>query len=103
MDFRHPFLFSMTGLLMCACSTMSSAPHVSRTSPKYFTGTRLNVAAISNDAYTLEKFERYGMKPAPYPIADLPLSAASDLVLLPYIVGCAIEPLGPTFGCYSGP
>ncbi|WP_169577466.1 YceK/YidQ family lipoprotein [Sinimarinibacterium sp. CAU 1509] len=99
----HLLPLGITSLLMCACSTMSSAPYMSQTSPKFFTGTRLNIAAIGEDYETLSHFGRYGMKPAKYPIVDLPLSGAFDIVLLPYIAGCAIEPFGQDFSCFAGP
>lgn len=91
------------GFSLCACSTMNSVTYVSRDTPKYFTGTRLNVAALRDDWVTLAEFERHGMKPAPYPLADLPFSVALDLFLTPYMLSCAIEVFGPDFStCYAG-
>lgn len=86
---------------LTACATVDSASRVSAHSPRYYTGTRLNVAALNEDFETLQRFETYGMQPALYPVADLPLSFAADTVLLPYLLLCQPLPyLGS--GCFAG-
>lgn len=93
----------LSAVLISACSTMNSVPHVSRSSPKYFTGTRLDIAAVMQDGDALAQFERYGMRPASIPVLDLPFSTALDVILFPYIVACDLQPFGPDFDCYPGP
>jgi len=70
---------------LSACSTLNSAGLVTRESPRAFTGTQLNIAAIGRNAHTLAEFERFGMRPAAFPVADLPFSFALDVVLLPFV------------------
>lgn len=86
---------------LSGCATVDSASRVTEYSPRYYTGTRLNVAAMNGDFETLQRFETYGMQPALYPVADLPLSFAADTVLLPYLLLCQPLPsLGS--GCFAG-
>lgn len=57
-------------------------------SPRYYTGTRLDVAALNSDVETLAYFADHGMRPAAYPIVDLPFSVIADTAALPYLLLC---------------
>ena len=73
-------VFIGLGLLGTGCSTLDATSHITPDSPYYFTGTRLNIAAIRQDQATLARFAEYSMMPAEYPILDLPFSLVMDSV-----------------------
>jgi uncharacterized protein YceK len=76
---------------LSACSTVNTLSHSEQGSPRVFSGTRLNIAAMSDDADSLANFAAYDMRPVEYPFFDLPFSLAADLVLLPVTVGVSVS------------
>lgn len=72
---------ALASLLLTGCATSSVIQNHERGAPVYFGGTRLNLAALTYDVDALDRFAAYGMQPPRYPLADLPLSLAADLVL----------------------
>ncbi len=73
--------------LMSACATVETLSTAERGSPRFFSGTRLDVATLSGDSNAMTRFDRYDMAASPYPALDLPLSFAADVVMLPAVVG----------------
>lgn len=91
------------GAVLCSCSTLNSAGNVSQDSPRYFTGTQLNIAAISQDHEKLAYFRQFSMTPAEMPAVDLPLSAALDTVLFPFVLTCSMtQYIFSDMNCLSG-
>ena len=85
---------SLVALLTSGCAAMSVSDNAHRGSPKFYGGTKLDVAALRNDEATLDEFGRYGIHPPANPALDLPLSFALDTVLLPFATWYAVtEPL----------
>jgi uncharacterized protein YceK len=84
----------LLALGLTGCATFEAADHVAQGSPRFFAGTRLDVAAARNDDVTLDHFRKYSMDPPAYPKADLLPSFAADVVLFPIALGYTItEPL----------
>ena len=84
----------LLALALSGCATFQAADNVAQGSPRFFAGTRLDVAAITNDAPALEHFQKYEMQPPAFPAADLVPSFAADVVLFPIALGYTItEPL----------
>ena len=72
-------------LLSSGCATIESAGNVRPHSPRFYAGTRLDMAAIDFDRDTLDHFSRYNMLPPAHPGIDLPLSLVADTALLPFV------------------
>lgn len=70
--------------MLTGCGTVRSSEQVQADSPKVFSGTRLDLAALSADHETLDEFARFGIEAPLYPGVDLPLSLIGDTLLLPY-------------------
>ncbi|GJL75866.1 YceK/YidQ family lipoprotein [Nitrosomonas sp.] len=86
--------FSTTVILSTGCATYKTISVVKYggTSPRIYSGTRLNIHAISGDHYALKKF---GVEPPKYPILDLPASFALDTIMLPMTASSVVtEKLG---------
>ena len=81
-------------LPVVGCATFEAADNVSQGSPRFFAGTRLDAAAISQDSKALEHFDSYGMQAPACPHVDMPLSFLADIVLFPIALGYSVtEPL----------
>lgn len=71
--------------------TISAAKYGS-SSPRIYSGTRLDIHAISDNRYELKKFS---VAPPKYPLLDLPASFALDTLMLPLTASSLIsEELG---------
>ncbi len=78
---KSPLLLSLLLIGSCAgCATFSTVEQIDRDSPRYFTGTRVNVAALLDDRETLDTFARHSMYPAEHPLLDLPFTLIMDSV-----------------------
>ena len=64
------------------CATLKTASHYQPGDPMYFSGTRMNLAALSESDDRLVFYERRDLSPPSHPWLDLPLSFAADCVLL---------------------
>lgn len=88
------FIISTTLLLFNGCATYKtiSAVKYGSSSPRIYSGTRLNIYAILDNRYELKKFD---VAPPEYPILDLPASFALDSLLLPMTASSiVIEEMG---------
>lgn len=78
-------------LLFCffssGCATYRTIESASPGSPKFFSGTRLDVNAIKNNKVAMKKFNA---KAPEYPLLDLPASILADLIISPLSFGVAI-------------
>lgn len=76
------FTMSTVVLLFTGCATYKtiSVTKYGSSSPRIYSGTRLNIHAILDNRYALKKFEA---APPEYPILDLPASFALDTLFLP--------------------
>ena len=87
-------IFSTAVLLSTGCATYKtiSVAKYGSSSPRVYSGTRLNFHAISDNRYALKKFD---VAPPEYPILDLPTSFALDTLLLPMTASSVVtEKLG---------
>ncbi len=74
-------------LITSGCATLTTASHFTRESPKFYSGTRLDVHASSNDESILSVYrDKYGVEPPDYPKIDLPFSFLFDTIILVPIV-----------------
>jgi uncharacterized protein YceK len=64
----------------CATYKTISVTKYGSSSPRIYSGTRLNIHAILDNRYALKKFDA---TPPEYPILDLPASFALDTLFLP--------------------
>ena len=97
---KHPkilalsFVFCTAVLLSSGCATYKTVSVVKygSSSPRVYSGTRLNIHTISDDRYALNKFK---VEPLKYPILDLPASFAFDTLILPMTASSVVtEKLG---------
>lgn len=79
-------LLGSTGILSSGCATYKTIEKAEYGSPKFFSGTRLNVHAINKNRIALKKFS---VTPPKYPLLDLPGSMVLDLVVSPLTGGMA--------------
>ena len=87
-------IFSTTVLLSTGCATYKtiSVAKYGSSSPRVYSGTRLNIHTITDNRYALKKFE---VAPLEYPVLDLPISFALDTLLLPMTASSVVtEKLG---------
>lgn len=73
---------SAVGLFGCATVRTAENAHVG--SPKIYGGTRLNIAAISDDDESLARFKRFDIQPPEHPAADVLPSFVGDTLMLPF-------------------
>ena len=81
-------------LLSTGCATYKTISVVKygNSSPRIYSGTRLNIHAISDNHYALKKFN---VEPPKYPMLDLPASFALDTLILPMTASSVVtEKLG---------
>lgn len=87
-------ILSTTVIFSSGCATyktVSTAKYGSSV-PKIYSGTHLNIYAISDNRYELK---RMGVEPPKYPVLDLPASLVLDTVMLPLSVTSVVsEKLG---------
>lgn len=74
----------LLGIGLSGCATVRTADNVHFGSPKVYGGTRVNVAAISDDETSLSRYRQYGIEAPAYPAVDLPLSFVGDTLFLPF-------------------
>jgi len=67
-------------LAATGCASFSTISEATPGSPKVYSGTRLDIHAISNDATGLRQFK---VAPPPHPEADLPFSFLLDTIMFP--------------------
>lgn len=82
-NFRNVFLswwLAFCLLLTAGCSTFETISHSKQGSPKFFSGTRLNLCALTGNQLAMRKFP---VDPPSYPLLDLPASFVLDLYLSP--------------------
>lgn len=92
--FKISIVLITTVFLSTGCATYKtiSAVKYGSSSPRIYSGTRLNIHAILDDHYALKKFD---VEPPKYPILDLPASFALDSLMLPMTASSiVIEELG---------
>jgi len=83
-----------TVLLLSGCATYKtiSVAKYGSSSPRIYSGTRLDIHAIADNHYELKRF---GVAPPQYPMLDLPVSFALDTLILPMTASSVIsEKLG---------
>ena len=75
-------------LYLTACSTLQTTNHYTRNSPKLYSGTRMNIDAITqNEDYLVKKYNIVGPE---NPKLDLPFSFLFDTVILPVVLPVAL-------------
>ncbi len=67
-------------LSLNGCATINSIDSANPGSPVFFSGTRLNAAALQDNKMTLNKFKT---EPPESPLLDLPFSFVADLFISP--------------------
>jgi uncharacterized protein YceK len=74
-------------LVMSGCGTLTTVSHFTEDSPKFYSGTRLDVLASKEDEDILLAYKnKYGVEPPAYPRIDLPFSVMLDTIILVPIV-----------------
>lgn len=73
--------------LLSGCATYRTISAVTQGSPRVYSGTRLNVNAISGYQVALRKFH---VEPPEHPVLDLPASFLLDTVIFPMTLGSAL-------------
>jgi uncharacterized protein YceK len=74
-------------LLSSGCATYRTISAVTQGSPRVYSGTRLDIDAISDSHVTLKKFD---VAPPKHPLLDLPASLALDTVIFPLTSASAL-------------
>jgi len=81
-------------LLLCfvtlhinGCATVDTISRATSGSPKFFSGTRLDVNALAGNKVAMKKFK---VQPPKYPLLDLPASFVLDLFIAPVTAGVAL-------------
>lgn len=86
-NFKLPLLLMML-LLSAVCATTSTLSQpVHERKPLVMSGTRLNLAALRNEAAVLDRF---GVSAPDYPLLDLPFSTFLDVVVIWYTLPVAL-------------
>ncbi|MDB5971613.1 MAG: hypothetical protein JWQ90_4063 [Hydrocarboniphaga sp.] len=100
---RTPFATVLMCLASTACATGQVVTHDRSKAPVAYAGTQLNLASLTGNEDSLDRYEYYGMKPPEHPVLDLPLSLAADTGLL--VLDTASVALSTIFGnavaCFS--
>lgn len=84
--------FMVLLLLTTGCATGRTVTRFSEGSPMLYSGTRLDIHAISADEPVLQMYkEKFGVEPPDHPKLDLPFSFLLDtLVLIPIVLPLAL-------------
>jgi uncharacterized protein YceK len=80
-------LLSMTS---AGCATYRTISEGKAGGPKVFSGTRLDIKAVTGDEIGLKKFKT---TPPSYPLADLPFSVVLDTIMIPLTFSAAASDL----------
>jgi uncharacterized protein YceK len=85
-------VFTVLLLLVAGCATGRTVTHFSEESPLLYSGTRLDIHAISQNESILQMYkEKFGVEPPAHPKLDLPISFLLDtLVLIPIALPLAL-------------
>jgi uncharacterized protein YceK len=81
--------YVIAGLLLIAaastggCATLRASSNSDAGTPRFFAGTRLDLATIHGDPEALWPFVKSGIAPPAYPLWDLPLSLVADTAIIP--------------------
>ena len=83
------WIIMLTALFLgsSGCATFETVSNARINSPKFFSGTRLDLNAINNNKVALKKFN---VQPPEYPLLDLPGSFVLDIVVSPLTGGAAL-------------
>jgi uncharacterized protein YceK len=81
------FCIARAALATSGCATYQTVSNASIGSPKFYSGTRMNVAALRGDDSELKRFPG---APPRRPALDLPLSLVLDTALLPMTAPSAL-------------
>ncbi len=74
-------------LITSGCATLTTASHFTEDSPKFYSGTRLDIHSSAQDENILLVYKnKYGVEPPDYPRIDLPFSLLFDTVILVPVV-----------------
>ena len=84
---KRLFVLGMLAILS-GCSTFKTLNSATIDSPVVFSGTRLNMCAITNDRAGMIKFNA---KPVEYPVLDLPASFLLDLIMSSLTISASIS------------
>ncbi|MBA4290199.1 MAG: YceK/YidQ family lipoprotein [Pseudomonas sp.] len=83
-------------LLLSGCATVRTLDAAKPDAPVVYAGTRLNLYALQGGCCATERF---GAQAPAYPVADLPVSALLDTLLLPLSLATA---MGISLGIRGG-
>ena len=84
------FLASLLLISVTGCATYRTLSTADLDSAKVFSGSRLDIRAMSGKVEPTRKFKA---APPPYPVIDLPFSVAMDIFLLPLTAPTALYEL----------
>lgn len=74
-------------LMTSGCATLTTASHFTKDSPKFYSGTRLDIHASAHHEDVLLVYkDKYGVDPPDYPRTDLLFSFFFDTVILVPVV-----------------
>jgi uncharacterized protein YceK len=80
-------IFGVVIVLSSGCATYRTISAVTQGSPRVYSGTRLDINAISDNRVALMKFD---VGPPEHPLLDLPASLALDTVIFPLTSASAL-------------
>jgi uncharacterized protein YceK len=89
MTWNGRFVAAVLICLLCTtgCATLTTASHFTNESPKFYSGTRLDLRASEHNDEVLRAYrEQYGVEPPAYPKLDLPFSIVFDTIILVPVV-----------------
>jgi uncharacterized protein YceK len=72
------------------CATYRTISEGAAGGPKVFSGTRLDIKAVTGDEIGIKKFKT---TPPSYPLADLPFSVVLDTIMIPLTFSAAASDL----------
>lgn len=90
---KHPkilpfsIVFGTVVLLSTGCATYRTISAVTHGSPRVYSGTRLDINAISDNHAALKKFD---VETPEHPVLDLPASIVLDTVIFPLTSSSAL-------------
>ena len=84
---KQIFILGIVAILS-GCSTIKTLYSTRFDSPVVFSGTRLNICAITGDKVGMRKFNA---KPVEYPRLDFSASLLLDFIMLPLTVSASIS------------
>ena len=80
-------LLCLVTLHLNGCATVDTISNAKPGSPKFFSGTRLDINKLADNNVAIKKFN---VQPPKYPLLDLPVSFILDLFIAPLTASVAL-------------